>query len=876
MNLPPIAGARFIGQRLPRREDARLLTGRGSFVDDVVLPGMLHAAFVRSTVAHGRIKAIDATAARALRGVRAIFTAQDFARLELKLKSGHPVPRFPSRAVAAMASDRVLYVGDPIALVVADSRYVAEDAAGLVAVDYEELTPVLTRDQAMQHAPIHPDLESNIAQEVASPQDAEIEKILASAPHVVTCTIKHQRIAHASMETRGVVVSRHGEDELTVYMGCQSPKITARYLADIFPLSETSIRVIAKDVGGSFGQKSRPWREEVAVVAGGLLLGRPLKWVEDRLENLTAANQAREQLCTLRAAFDADGRLLASQADYALNNGAYPHYPDANMAAMMFVWAPYKMPKFGFKSQGFYTNTAGLCAYRGPWAMESLARETLLDVAARQMGMDPIALRRKNLVTAADLPHTTSAGMVLEDVTPSECLDRLLTKIDVAAFRKEQAEARAQGRYLGLGIATYVEPTATSQFPPSATEVAVVRVEPNGRVTAALGTHSQGQGTQTTMAQIVADRLGVPFESVSVLQDSSTDTGYGAGASGSRQAVAGGGAAVRATERLLDKVKRIAAHLLNANPDSIRVENGMIHVEGAPEMRRSLREIAEIAYGEPGRLPKDLEPGLEAQYRYQAPPITFASAAHACIVEIDAETGLVKILRWICSEDCGVVINPGVVEGQIAGGLAQAIGMVLLEDMSVDSRGNPQTVTFKDYLLPAVSDIPDFDYTHIVTPSKSAGGFRGVGEGGAIIGPPTLVNAIADALALADLHDFDLPLTPSKNIKAHGAAAVAVQIGHARMTISKDLFSLDGKVAIVTGVGGRPGGIGEAYASVLGLFGASVVAADINAEGAKAAAERLRGLGIQAIDARVDISDPDSVAGMVARAKEKSVANPTS
>jgi carbon-monoxide dehydrogenase large subunit len=284
-------------------------------------------------------------------------------------------------------------------------------------------------------------------------------------------------------------------------------------------------------------------------------------------------------------------------------------------------------------------------------------------------------------------------------------------------------------------------------------------------VTAALGTHSQGQGTQTTMAQIVADRLGVPFEHVSVLEESSTETGYGAGASGSRQAVAGGGAAVRAAEKLLEKVKQVAAHLLNANPDAVRVENGMIHIEGAPEMTRSLREIAEVAYGEPGRLPKEVEPGLEAQHRYYAPPITFASAAHACIVEVDAETGFVKILRWVCSEDCGVVINPGIVEGQIAGGIAQAIGMVLLENMQFDEHGNPLAVTFKDYLLPTTSDVPEFEYTHIVTPSKSAGGFRGVGEGGAIIGPPTLINAIHDALAPFGVTCLDLPLTPPKLLR---------------------------------------------------------------------------------------------------------------
>ncbi|MBW8785516.1 MAG: xanthine dehydrogenase family protein molybdopterin-binding subunit [Novosphingobium sp.] len=770
MSGPLIAAARFIGERLPRKEDARLLTGRGTFVDDVILPGMLHAAFVRSPIASGMIRSIDTTTARELPGVRAIYTARDLTSLRIELMSGHLVRGQVDRQLDPLAIDRVQYVGDPVAVVVADDRYIAEDAVAVVVVDYEELPPVVTLADARNSPPIFAGFESNVAAVLAPPEDPEIETIFASAPHVVERTITHPRVAHCSMETRGVVVSKNGDGEVTVHMGCQSPKSMARYLAKIFPQTGARFRVISKDVGGSFGLKSRPWREDVAVIASGLLLGRPIKWIEDRLEALTAANQAREQECTIRIAFGDDGKLLASKVDCALNNGAYPHYPDSNAAAMMFVWACYKQPKYAFRTQGFYTNTTGLAAYRGPWAMESLARETMLDIAARQMGHDPIALRRNNLITAADLPHTTSMGLTLEDVTPSECLEKLLTKIDVAAFRAEQAAARKGGRYLGLGVAVYVEPTATSMFPPMATEVAVVRVEPNGKVSAALGTHSQGQGTQTTMAQIVADKLGVPFEDVAVYEDDSAGSGYGAGSGGSRQAVAGGGASVVAAERLLTKIKQLAAHLLNASPEAVRLDDGMIHVEGAPEMTRSLREIAEVAYGEPRRLPAGMEPGLEVQHRYHAPPITFASAAHACIVEVDIDTGFVSILRWVCSEDCGVVINPGVVEGQIAGGLAQAIGMVLHEQFERDALGNPLTVTFKDYHLPTITDVPDFEYTHIVTPAKGAGGFRGVGEGGAIIGPPTLINAIHDALAPFGVTCLDLPLSPPKLLNLIGQA----------------------------------------------------------------------------------------------------------
>ena len=770
MSALPITGARFIGQRLPRKEDDRLLAGRGTYADDVVLPGMLHAAFCRSPIAHARIRSIDMAAARELPGVRAIYTAADLAGLDLKLFSGHPVRQMPRRIIDVLAVERVLYVGDLVAVVVADSRQLAEDAAGLIEVDYEELTALVSVADAQAGAPIFPDLPDNVAAVMALPEDPEIEKILGTAPHVISTTVRHQRIAHSSMETRGVVVSTNGLGELTIHIGSQGPQTVAAFLGDIFDLPETAVRVVSKDVGGSFGLKSRPWREEVAVIAAGLLFRRPIKWIEDRFENLTCANQAREQEATIRTAFDENGRLLASHVAGTINNGAYPHYADSNSAAMMFVWAAYKMPRFNFLTRGYYTNTVGLAAYRGPWALESLLRETQLDIAARQLGIDPIEIRRRNLVTAADQPHTTNIGMVLDDVTPAECLEELLRHVDVSRFREEQAEARKRGRYLGLGISSYIEPTATGMFPPSCTEVAAVRIEPNGHVTAALGTHSQGQGTQTTMAQVVADRLGVPFEHVSVFEDTSTGVGYGAGSGGSRQAVAGGGAAYKAADKLLAKVKLLAAHLFNASPDAVRVEGGQVFVEGAPEMTRSLRDIAEIAYGQPARLPPGMEPGLEEQFRYSLPPVTFASAAHACIVEVDVDTGMVSIQRWVCSEDCGVVINPGIVEGQIAGGIAQGIGMVLLEEVHYDTRGNPQSATFKDYLIPSIFDVPDFEYTHIVTPSKSTGGFRGVGEGGAIIGPPTLVNAIHDALAPFGVTCLDLPLTPSKLVALIEAA----------------------------------------------------------------------------------------------------------
>ncbi len=762
MTAPEITAARYIGQRIPRKEDPRLLTGRGKFVDDVSLPGMLHCAFVRSPIARGRILSIDMESARNVDGVHAIYTAADLAQTGLEMLSLFMKPlEVPT---GMLADGRVAHVGEPIALVIANSRYIAEDAAALVEVEYAEEDPVVTMPDARTGAAVHAQVPGNIAASMGTAEfDDNLAAVFAGAAHTLTHTVNHQRIVHSPMETRGVVASREGAEELLIYIACQSPHLVARWFSTALGFADGAVRVIAKDVGGSFGLKSHPWREEAAVVAAALLFGRPLKWIEDRYENLISANQAREQEMTLQLAFDAQGHLLGCHATCAINNGAFPTVADCNIAPIVFLWSAYRMPAFGFLTQGIYSNTVGLAAYRGPWAIETLVRETAFDVAAKQIGIDPIELRRLNIIREADLPHKTPLGAAVVNIDPSRSLETLLDSFDVAAFRAEQAAARAQGRYLGLGVTAYVEPTASSgSVNVMTSELAQIRIEPTGKVTATMSTHSQGHGTATTTAQIIAEGLGVRYEDVTVFEGDSAHGGFSPGAAGSRQGVIAGGATLKAAALLADKVKTIAAHLLNASPETIRLADGMVHVEGAPDMTRPLSEIANIAYGEPARLPPGSEPGLEAQYRYNPPPMTFASAAHVCVVEVDIETGFVKILRWITSEDCGNMINPAVVEGQISGGLAQAIGMVLFEEMSFDERGNPTAATFKDYLLPAISNVPEFEFVHANTPSHSHGGFRGVGEGGAIIGPPTLVNAIADALAPFGEMTFDLPLTPSK------------------------------------------------------------------------------------------------------------------
>jgi len=751
--------ARFVGQRVPRKEDKRLLLGRGQYVDDVVLPGMFEAAFVRSPHARAAIRSVDVSAAKAHPGVRAVYLAGDLeslnARCELMYSSGDPTTE-----MHLLATDRVRHVGEPVAIVIADNRYIAEDAAELVFVDYEMQDAVVTiADARAGGAPVHPEFDTNVAHQTGIP-DPTIDEVFAAAAHVVEHHISHQRQAHAPMEARGVVASRQGAQDLLVYLSCQSPHLSSLYISKAFGLAQTNVRVISKDVGGAFGLKVQLWREEVAIIAAALILGRPVKWTEDRLENLTSACQAREQEMTCRMAFDADARLLAADYVYECNIGAFAQGVDANALAMMMVQGPYKLPRLRYQATAYYSNTVGQAAYRGPWAAESLMRETTLDLAARRIGISPEEIRRRNLIGRADQPFQMLTGLVLDRVTPLECMETALEKLDLAAFRAEQAAARAKGRYLGLGIATYVEPTTMGQVGQLSTENAHIRMDPGGQVVATLGTHSQGHGTETTMAQVIADELGVEFDRVIVLEDDSSRGAYGGGAGGSRQAVAGGAAAKGASALLVAKIKAIAGHMFNANPEHVTISRGMVRI--SEEVSEPVERIALAAYHELERLPQGMEPGLEVSYRYKVPPIVFSNAAHACVVEVDPETGIVRIVRWIAAEDCGEMINPAIVEGQIAGGLAQAIGGVLFEHIHYDEAGNPTTATFKDYLLPSCADIPRFEYCHLVTPSDTPGGFKGVGEGGAIIGPPAVANAVADALAPFGELPLTLPLSPDK------------------------------------------------------------------------------------------------------------------
>jgi len=766
MNDAPTASAmRFIGKRVQRKEDARLLTGRGTYVDDVVVAGMLHAAFVRSNVARGKITHLDVTNARALAGVVAVYTAQDIDLLGARYANSiFDLPEHAHPDNGLLARTDVRFVGDPVAIVIAQTRAIAEDGAALIDVEYLAETPVIGIDAAKTMAPLHAGWRNNVVSSFSSGDNAEIDAAFAEAAHVVEDTLTNGRQVQMPMEPRGLVVYADGAGELTVHLACQSPHLAAAHIADIFKLPTQQIRVLAKDVGGAFGLKVTSQRDELAVIAAAIISRRPIKWIEDRLENLTAGGQSRDERLRVRYAFDADYRLLAADIEYDVDYGAYPHamQDSSSLVTPMFP-GPYRLPKYRWKSTAWFTNTAGMVPYRGPWMMEMFGREVLLDIAARQMGIDPIELRRKNIISKDDQPFQMPSGIVLTDISPRETMEMTVEAFDLEEFRREQAQARAEGRYIGLGLANGVEPTTVS-FGHYSSDIAHLRVELNGKVTATTSTFSQGHGTPTALAQVIADRLGIAFEDVTVMEGDSSRSGFGSGAGGSRQAVAGGGAALVASDMLREKIQRIAAYAFNASTESIRIESGVITVEGSPQISSTIAQIAQMAYLTPDRLPPGMEMGLESQYRLRPPMMVFANATHACVCEVDVETGKVAILRWVAGGDCGQLINPSIVEGQISGGVVQGIAGVLFENFRYDDSGQPMTATLKDYLLPTALDVPRVEFRHMCTPSTTPGGFKGVGEGGAMISPPALVNAIADALAPFRKRWLNMPLSPDRII----------------------------------------------------------------------------------------------------------------
>ena len=773
--------ARFTGQSVKRVEDDRILRGRGRYVDDIRLPGMVHAVFLRSTIAHGRLLSVDIEQARSLPGVVAVVTGAELAELTNPMQLGPETPPSIIRAVfRPLATDRVRYVGDPIALIVAESRYVAEDARELIAVEYDVLDAVASIEQAED--PTRPILFDDIGSNLLYSETMQFGDPDAAfvGARVVRETFSPQRVTHVPIECRGGVADHHpGTGELVYHAATQAPHALRLLLSGVLGQPAEMFRVVTPDVGGAFGQKAGASREDVAVCAASKLVGRPVKWVEDRVENMTSSSHARSEIVEIAAAVDDDGSILALDVNMKLDLGAYPllPFPPSFLGGIVrtMIPGPYRIEHLRWQHSAFATNKASYGTYRGPWAVESLVREVLIDDIARELGLDAVEVRRRNLVRTDEQPRKMATGPTLEGVLALQTLERAVELADAEGFREEQRRAREQGRLLGLGFATYIEP---APGPPDfldsvgmhlGGERAVARLEIDGHLTVITAQAPHGQSHETTIAQVTATEFGVPLEHVRVVHGDTQLTPFSViGTGGSRAATMASGAALHATRMVKQKVLEMAANMLEISPDDLEILDAVVTPKGDPERGVPLAQIAMAAYF---MTPEGEDDGLRSTAVYDQPRGGWSGGTHACIVEVDAQTGVVKIRRYIVVEDCGDLINPAVVNGQIRGGVAQGIGIALLENALYDEDANFLAGTFMDYLVPTAMEIPAIEIEHLHGEPLAEVNYRGVGEGGTIAAPPTVVNAVADALGGARINV--LPMTPESVLDLIDAASGA-------------------------------------------------------------------------------------------------------
>ena len=776
-----VGATKYIGQRITRREDRRFLTGRTRYVDDIRLPRTVHAAFVRSAHAHADVRAVRVDRARVHPGVAGLLTSEEAVRVTRPIRCDSTFPEWKGTEFPVLAWPRVRFVGEAIAVVAATDRYVAEDAAELVEVDYA-LRPVVADLEAAAEpgSPlVHEAWGDNFFIDRGN-KIGDVDGAFAAADFVLEKTYRTHRHTGFPMEGRACLADWDpAGGVLTFYSATQIPHLVRTGLADSLGLPEHNVRVIAPDVGGGFGIKAHLFPEEVAIALLSMRLGRPVKWVEDTREHLAACIHAREHVHRVKIAARRDGTVLGVKADVLVDAGAYSVWPwtasmDVGMAANMIL-GPYKIRAYEFRARGVATNKCPLGPYRGvgrPSAAFTIDRA--IEDIARALGLDPVDVRLKNYVPDDGYPYTTATGLIYDSASLQAALRRATEVVGYAELRREQAAARAAGRYLGIGFGTYIEQTAhaTNEFIKRGVPIVFgydsvsVSVDPSGKVTVDSSLHSHGQGHETTFAQVVADRLGVPIEDVRVRFGDTQSAPYGMGTFASRSAVLGGGAAWKAADVVRGNLLKIAANVLEASADDLTIADGVVQVKGSPQHRMTVAEVARLAYHRPEKIPPGLMPAdLTSIQSYDAPPGfgTWTNSAHVAIVEVDVETGFLKILRYVVVEDCGVMINPLIVDGQVQGGTAQGIGGALYEHLVYDDNAQLLSQTLVEYLLPTALDIPPIEVHHLQTPSPfTLGGFKGMGEGGAIAPLPALANAVSDALAPLGVTVDALPISPDR------------------------------------------------------------------------------------------------------------------
>lgn len=768
---------RHIGGQQPRKEDARLLTGRGRYVDDIVVDGALHACFVRSPHAHARILSIETAAALEMPGVVAVFTGKDLQALTTRHRMAPPIEGLQPVEMDTLPVDKVRFQGDPVACVIATDRYLAEDAVEQVLVDYEPLPPVTSMWQALEPgAPLVDDaLQSNLL----SHQSAvlgDVAGAMSSAFKVIESTFSQHRQTHLPIETRGcIAVWDEGRQHLTFHVGTQVPHPYRTTLAGRLRLSETQVTVLSPDVGGGFGQKIALYREELAVAALAIRLGRPVRWREDRMENLLASSQAREDHCRTRVAVDPQGRVQALELEIVEDFGAYSFYPGNYLARVvaMILTGPYRIKNYSYDVKVVLSNKVGNGPMRAPMSVTSWVMDGTMDAIARTLGLDPMEVRRVNMLAREEMPFTMPTGEVLADVTPRETMEGVLQAIGYEAFRERQRQALAEERYLGLGVCNVVESTTygskfykAAGIPGSGHEAAWVRIEPSGVVNASVGLGATGQGYETSLANAVAEGLGVA-PSVVRLHLGHTDIApYGMGSRGARGGTAGGGTLYLCAQQARAAVLGIAAGMLEeSNADRLRMVDGRIQRKVSGEWEDTpltLVDIARTAYLDPLALPPGMRPGLEFHTTYEPPPMTYSNSSHACVVEIDRQTGAIRIERYVVAEDCGTVLSQVVVEGQQHGAIAMGLSGSLFEHVEYDAvTGQNLSGSLADYLVATACEIPAFEVLSMHTPNRhTPAGVKGMAEGGVMGAIGALTNAVNDALHPLGVVVERQPLSP--------------------------------------------------------------------------------------------------------------------
>lgn len=767
----------LVGQRKKRREDPRLLQGQARFMDDIVLPGMVQLKLLRSPHAHARIKRIDTSAAEALPGVVAVFTGKDFADV-------NPLPAaWQARDTEnfintphVLAVDEVHFTGDVVAAVVAESNEVATDALELIDVDYEPLPAVVDAEQATQDgAPqLHENAANNIAFTWECGDDAATDDALASAPVTIKQRIRNQRLIPTPMETRGAIGQYDaGTDEYTFWLSSQAPHVHRLLLAAfVLGVPEERIRVIAPDMGGGFGSKIFVYVEYPLVGVISKRLGRPVKWIEDRAESHSATSHGRDHVTDLEIGATKDGKIEALKVTTWANMGAYLSTIAAGIPTTLYgrmVSGVYKIPHIHCTVYGTYTNTGLVDAYRGAGRPEAAyVIERVVDMVADELGMDPTEVRRKNFIPSNEFPFDTGIGMLPYDTGDyPKALDRALEMLDYQGLRAEQERLREQGRYLGIGFSTYVEvcgvaPTAwisAEGWGAGLWESANIRVHLTGKVVVTTGTQPHGQGHETTFAQIVADQLGVPYEDVDIQFGDTKGTPMGYGTYGSRSLTVGGTAITMAVDKIRDKMKKLAAHMLEVNEDEIDLEAGKAFVKGAPDRSVTVADIAATA-AVGASLPQGMESFLDETTYFDPTNCTFPFGTHIAVVEVDGETGQVDLRRYVAVDDVGNVINPLIVDGQLQGGIVQGVGQALWESAVYTDDGQLATGTLMDYAIPRATQFPtiELDRTITTTPVNPLGA-KGAGEAGTIASTPAVVNAVIDALTSLGIRHVDMPLS---------------------------------------------------------------------------------------------------------------------